>query len=280
MRPVSSPFSCFEVQVRSQVARAAHTHNIHEFFVCLDGHGTQYAGRAAVPQHRADVFCFPAGLPHYCSGRPEAPTKGYVIMVPDAMFPPETYGDRETYATLQRLVQLARGGTNPLPMARITAQQVLSLTGRMVQEFSGRKPGYQAACRLLLQDVFLHLMRDPAVAPEHRAKRRLTRHDDRLAPVFQGIDERFMEPLTVAEMARLACMSRSHFHAVFRRVAGCTLIDYVTRIRVQAARRLLRESNTRVIQIAMDCGFQTVSRFYDAFKSITGKTPRGVRREN
>ncbi len=52
------------------------------------------------------------------------------------------------------------------------------------------------------------------------------------------------------------------FHTIFREVAGCTLIVYVTRAR---------------IQIAMDCGFQSLSRFYDAFKSITGKTPRKVR---
>ena len=271
-----TPFSCFEVHV-GEKSCAAHIHDIHEFFVCTDDNGTQFAGRTAIPQHRAEMFCFPAGMPHYCSGTPRARAGGYVIMVPDFMFPPETYGDRETHLTLQRVIHLALNGQNPLPLQKKTAQRILSLTEQMVKEFCDKPPGYQAASRLLLQHVFLDIMRDPEVVAEIGLRSRSTYRDEQMARVLRFIDAHFMETITVGQVAKMAGMSRSQFHAIFRQVTGCTLIVYTTRIRIQTAQRLLRETNSPIIQIALDCGFPSLSRFYDAFKSITGKTPRQAR---
>jgi AraC-like DNA-binding protein len=272
-----TPFHCFEIHVGPQTARAAHTHDTHEFLVCINGHGTQFVDRTEIPQHRANFFCFPAGMPHHASGTATRTADVYVLMVPESMFSPETFGDRETLLTIQRVVHLARDGQNPLPIGRKTADRLLPLARDMVLEFSGKKPGYQPATRLLLQNLFLHLMRDPAVGIEAGLRSGRGRHHDAVARALQFIDSHFMEEITVEQMARMAGMSRSHFHAIFRSVAGSTLIDYVTRIRVRTAKRLLRESDAPIIQIAMDCGFQSLSRFYEAFTAIVGKTPRAVR---
>ncbi len=198
-------------------------------------------------------------------------------MVPNFMFPPETFGDRETHLTLQHVIDLAHSGRNPLPLQKKTALRILSLTVEMMKEFCGKKPGYQTAARLLLQNIFLHIMREPAVGAKTSLKKWTPYREESMGRVLEFLDAHFMEKVTVERMARMACMSRSHFHAIFLKVAGCTLIDYVTRVRIQAALRLLRDSNAPIIQIAMDCGFLTLSRFYDAFKSITGKTPRVIR---
>ena len=149
----------------------------------------------------------------------------------------------------------------------------------MVREFSERKPGYQAACRLLLQDVFLNIMRDPSVGAETSPRHRAAYRDEKIARVLRFIDGHFMERIGVEQMTRIACMSRSHFHAVFREVTGCTLIEYLTWVRIRAAQRLLRETDATIVQIAMDCGFPSLSRFYSAFRLVTGKTPRASRAE-
>lgn len=274
-----TPFHCFEAHVPEQTARAKHVHDIHEFVICINGNGMQFAGRTGIPQRRGDVFYFPAGTPHYCSGKPRTPAGLYVIMVPDSMFTPDTYGDRETYLVLQKIIALVRQGRNPLPLRKETTRRVLSLAGEMIKESDGKKPGYQAATRLLFQNIVLQIMRDPDMGTKFSPRSRKTYYEERMAHLLRFIDGHFMETITVGRIIKIAGMSRSHFHAVFRSVAGCTLIDYVTRVRIRAAQRLLRESDNPVIQVAMECGFQTLSRFYAAFKSITGKTPRRVRVE-
>jgi AraC-like DNA-binding protein len=72
-------------------------------------------------------------------------------------------------------------------------------------------------------------------------------------------------------------MSRSHFHFMFRTLTGRTLMDFVTRVRVRAALRLLQETDVPISQLALDCGFPTSSCFYRAFKTVHNKTPRSIR---
>lgn len=86
-----------------------------------------------------------------------------------------------------------------------------------------------------------------------------------------------MERITVSAMGEMAGMGRSRFHEEFRRVTGCTLIEYLTRVRIRAAQRLLRDTDARVLEVALDCGFPSLSRFYDAFKAQTGTTPGRMR---
>ena len=270
-------FDCFAVHVPPQTAKAAHIHDIHEFFVCTDATGTQVPAGTEIRQRRGDVFCFPAGLPHFACGAPAA--GGLVVMVPSEIFAPESYGDRDTHQMLCRIINLARSGRNPLPIAKETSAHVLRVAAAMTREVQERKPGYEAAARCLLQEMLLHLRRDPEVGVETIPRNHTTRHEERIARVLRHIEEHFMDEISVANVATMAAMSRSSLHATFRRVAGCTLVEYVTRIRVRAAMRLLRESEATVMQVAMDCGFSTMSRFYDAFHRITGKTPREIRSE-
>ena len=268
-------FACFEAHVPPQTTKAAHIHDIHEFFVCLDGLGAQVPAGVAIRQRRGDLFCFPAGMSHHASGAPAA--GGIVVMVPGEMFTPEAYGDRDTHLTLQRIVSLAGSGRNPLPIAKETSMQVLRLVAKMKREVQDRKPGYEAAARCLLQEMFLHIRRDPGVGAEATPRCSRTSQEERIARVLRHIESHFMDEISVASVSAMATMSRSSMHATFRRVAGCTLVDYITRVRVRAAMRLLRTTDTTVMQIAMDCGFSTMSRFYDAFRRGTGRTPRQIR---
>lgn len=268
-------FSCFRVSVPRHRARAAHTHEVHEFFACLDGCGTQFAGRTAIPQKRGALFCFPAGMPHYCSGAPHA--HGFVFMIPETLFAPESYGDREVRAALRRAVRLAEEGCNPLPLARGTGMLVLEYARMMAREFTERRAGYQAGAKRFAMEILLALLRDPGVGGEQATDFRSRSADEKMARVLRVIDAHFMEPIRVKAMGELAGMGRSRFHEEFRRATGCTLVEYVTRVRVRAAQRRLRETDARVLDIALDCGFPSLSRFYVAFRALTGGAPGRVR---
>ena len=276
-KPPVAGMTSFYAQVAAQTARAMHCHDVHELFVCTNGAGWQAPGGVRIRQRRGDIFCFPAGMLHYACGAPSA--NGHVVMISGAMFHPELYGDRDTHQTLQRVIRLATRGRNPLPVSPETAGQVLRLAGELTREIGSGDPGYQAAARSLLQNLFLRLMRDPGIRCAEAPCARNTRHEERIARVRQHLDAHFMEAIRVRQIALLAGMSRSSLHAAFRHVAGCTLVEYVTQVRVRAATRRLRDSDDTVMQVAMDCGFATMSRFYDAFRRLTGKTPREIRVE-
>ena len=70
------------------------------------------------------------------------------------------------------------------------------------------------------------------------------------------------------------------FSSYFRKVTNISFSDYVTRMRINHARELLREGKKNVTEIAMECGFNNISNFYRLYKKHVGKTPKDEKSKN
>ena len=84
--------------------------------------------------------------------------------------------------------------------------------------------------------------------------------------------------ITLEEAAEQAHLSPSYFSRMFRARTGKTFSDYLTRLRVEHAKRLLKQPELDMAQIAAQTGFYDQSHFTRAFKSVTGYTPGVFRR--
>ncbi|MBC2595911.1 helix-turn-helix domain-containing protein [Ruficoccus amylovorans] len=91
------------------------------------------------------------------------------------------------------------------------------------------------------------------------------------------ITARFREPLSVEQIARSANLNPEYAMRLFRKRWGMTLGTFLQHQRVAEARRLLLLSDLPVIDVAFACGFQSLSRFYHAFKKQSGFSPRAYR---
>ena len=74
--------------------------------------------------------------------------------------------------------------------------------------------------------------------------------------------------------ARVAGVSPLHFCKIFRQHTGLRFTEYVQRVRVRRARTLLAEEKRKIAEIAMACGFGSVSQFNRVFRRHTRETPR------
>jgi transcriptional regulator GlxA family with amidase domain len=83
--------------------------------------------------------------------------------------------------------------------------------------------------------------------------------------------------LSLADVARAACLSRFHFHRAFVDVWKRTPHEYLTTIRLSRARELL-EAGVPVEETCSAVGFESVSSFSRLFRSIHGIPPGRVRR--
>lgn len=86
--------------------------------------------------------------------------------------------------------------------------------------------------------------------------------------------------LTVAEAARAACLSPFHFHRLFTRFHGVTPHRYLNRLRLERARALLRASDRSVIDVASDCGFESLGSFSTLYKRTFGTTPGAAKKQH
>ncbi len=89
--------------------------------------------------------------------------------------------------------------------------------------------------------------------------------------------ERYLEPLTVAQVAAAARLHPNYAMTLFRRRCGITLRDYLAQLRVTHAQRLLLDGDAKVTDVALESGFNTLSAFYEAFTRRVGLTPRAYR---
>ena len=102
----------------------------------------------------------------------------------------------------------------------------------------------------------------------------------RMRKVAAFIAENYAKKLQLSELAAIAGMSESRFKHVFARTFATTPGRYVTTIRLNAARRLLEETDDLLADIATATGFFDQSHMTRAFKAIRDVTPGEYRRQH
>lgn len=102
-------------------------------------------------------------------------------------------------------------------------------------------------------------------------------YDSRIAPILEYIQQHLHVPISVEQLADMACLTKSYFIRRFRQVVGITPIQYVQKRKVQHAQKLLLESEKNIGQIAAEVGFADTAYFIRIFKSHIGYTPQEYR---
>ncbi len=86
------------------------------------------------------------------------------------------------------------------------------------------------------------------------------------------IQAHYAEDISTAALASSLGFSANYLSNLFRSETGCRIKEFVNRERVEQARRLLKDTNLKVYEVAERVGFQDVSYFCKVFKEITGTT--------
>ncbi|NUU61037.1 AraC family transcriptional regulator [Paenibacillus sp. JW14] len=101
---------------------------------------------------------------------------------------------------------------------------------------------------------------------------------DRMDHVVQYIKENSHKKLNLELLAGVSHLSKYHFSRIFTAKIGMTPVAFVNRERLHKATQLLAEgSHKTILEISIQCGFESVSTFNALFKRHYGQTPSEVR---
>jgi len=98
-----------------------------------------------------------------------------------------------------------------------------------------------------------------------------------IAKARRLIHAKLDEPISLAQLAKAAGLSESHFCRTFKEVTKLTVTDYTTRARIAWARKELLRPAARISDIAFMVGFQSLSQFNRSFSKIVGCSPTKFR---
>ena len=88
------------------------------------------------------------------------------------------------------------------------------------------------------------------------------------------------DKIEISSLAKLCGMSQTHFRRVFKQTLGKSPVDYLNQLRIASAMAELDRSQRPISEIALSCGFTTLSSFNRQFRRIACASPRQWRRRN
>jgi AraC family transcriptional regulator len=127
---------------------------------------------------------------------------------------------------------------------------------------------------LIVEGLTLEILGEAA---RHLKKRSENSPPPWLVKTRELLNDRFQENFTLAQITESVGVHATHLSREFRRFYGCTVGEYVRRLRIEFACRRLLFSDVSLTEIALSAGFFDQSHFARTFKSQTGMTPLAYR---
>ncbi|HYY56501.1 MAG TPA: AraC family transcriptional regulator [Pyrinomonadaceae bacterium] len=153
-----------------------------------------------------------------------------------------------------------------------------SLLGLLREELM-RREASPLFVEAIAQAIAIHLARSYGVTDEesHTGSPSLPGH--KLRQITDWMAEHAAEEFSLDRLAAQAGLSRFHFQRLFKSATGVSPSRYHINLRMEEARRLLRETRMSVIDVALEVGYTDPSHFARLFRRETGLSPSEYRRQ-
>lgn len=238
-----------------------HGHDFAELFWCFHGACSQHLNGVASTLSIGDLVLIRPGDVHEIRTAPDQACFYYLVCFPAAVF--ERLRD-----DFPDLVGIFWSDAPGRRMRHLSVRD----TGRFEREFLELQRNPHSP--LLLQRFLLNLLHDLHVAPLDPLR-------DCPDWLRQACQDLAVDPGRLAQggkaLVELTGRSREHIARTLQRSAGLTTSGLVNRMRIDHATARLILSDEPIAHIAIDCGYESLSHFYAAFRRATGSTPRAYR---
>lgn len=147
-------------------------------------------------------------------------------------------------------------------------------------EFQRQNTDYKLMVKLQVLELLVLIRREYAdcvIEPSKPVTTEYLAHMDR---ALDYIDQNLTGELHLSDVAREAAMSPTYFSSLFKKLNGITLWEYVQSRRVEIAAEMLLSTDRSVTQIALECGYNSISNFNRSFKAVTGQSPVAYRKQS
>jgi AraC-like DNA-binding protein len=169
----------------------------------------------------------------------------------------------------------------PMPrIARAGTSWVGDLLRAAVEESNRKRPGGEAVLERMSEMLFVEILRRYAdeLAPNQTGWLAGMR-DAGVGRALSLMHARPAEPWTLEGLAAKAGLSRSALHERFAHFIGQAPMQYLASWRMQLASARLRDTDAKVIDVAVEVGYENEAAFSRAFRRIVGASPAAWRRE-
>lgn len=246
------------IELHSYDADRLHSHeDFLEIFYVYSGKGIAFIDGCAYVLQKGDLVCIQKGQIH--ANYPLEDLMIYNCILSESLLDATDYCFSELEAGFTHL-----SGKSLL--------RVESLFKALFEERARGEHYYEAAMISLANQLFIELLR---FRRENQAE---LRQHEKIAVILNYLSEHY-RTVSLTELAEVAAYNPNYLSRLFRERFDLTFTDYVNRLRISQAIRLLDESDLTVEEIAENVGFGSRIHFYKVFKKHCGMTPAALRKK-
>lgn len=163
-------------------------------------------------------------------------------------------------------------------LSAFTDEVLSSLMERLREELM-RDQASQLFVSAMAQAIAIHIARNYAetIDESRRGSPSLPAH--KLKRVTELMAEHVAEDLNLDQLAAQVGLSKFHFDRLFKRATGLSPSRYQIDLRMNEARRLLRETKKSILDVALEVGYTNPSHFAKLFRRENGLTPSEYRQQ-
>lgn len=104
-----------------------------------------------------------------------------------------------------------------------------------------------------------------------------SKHGEIIKAAIKYINFNYAQPLTLEHVAKAVHLNASYFSSVFNKEVGMGFTDYLNKVRVEESKKMLKNRQNTILDVAVAVGFENHSYFSKVFKKNTGLTPKAFR---
>lgn len=274
---LSLPVSCYRIQPpfpTTYEELECHWHDEMELFKVERGTVRVQCGSGCFEVKAGEMVFFNSGELHAAQ-----PLEGGPLDYTAVVFRPEMLcGDQNDIARLKYVAPVLEGKLHP---RRVTdpstpeGRRMLEAFEQVMNLLMSKPPVYELRVRALLLEIFAGLTE----GAELRGPQRERAPAQGIKTALDYIRSHYREQITIDQLASVSHMSGGHFCRLFKKYTFKTPVQYINGVRLSAAMDLLLESDRKVLDVAFDTGFNSLSYFIGVFKQSMGCTPTEFRRQ-
>lgn len=247
----------------------AHWHNEMEFFMCVKGTMSIQCGDNTMIAEPGQVMFFNSGVIHAAEAKDDF---GDECAFRSVVFSPDMIADIDLIRAKYISPILSHKLILPVfaPETRIEG-----LYESLYKALNQKTSGSEIYARGILCVIFGMYVQNAVQAES----------DSQFANISVGVKQaieyvsvNYKAPISLSELAEVAGMSEGHFCRVFKQYTFKTPVQYINNIRIEKACELLKETDRKVLDIALDTGFNSLSYFISVFREGMGVTPAKFRK--
>ncbi|MCK9399448.1 MAG: AraC family transcriptional regulator [Bacteroidales bacterium] len=261
-----------EITHEHDLTEINHYHDFVEIVIIIDGQGVQVVEAHEYLVSAGDVFVLQGNQSHYFkeAGKVDIVNVMFeetkkINLIPDRIKQLEGYN---ALFILEPNYRERDHFKNKLKLNREELAKIESIINEMFQEMQNREEGYDIILRNRFQELIVLLCRHYTKIGSTEARSLI-----RIGKVIEFLENNPDRKIYIKDMASLANMSVRNFQRNFVRALGLSPINYLIQVRLQRARKLLRETDLKIMDIADITGFTDISHFIKCFKKYFKVTP-------